>query len=108
LIYADIARSDATVQKPLLDREYSQKSHHEDAWQIAPSKCIVRFSRAARDAEAGHLVRCFDIGFREGGYYLVHAESVMRRKAVRVFRDWLIAQGQEADVQGPVDNQPNG
>jgi LysR family glycine cleavage system transcriptional activator len=53
-------------------------------------------------------VRCFDIGFREGAYYLVHAESVMRRKAVRVFRDWLIAQGQEADVQGPVDNQPNG
>jgi hypothetical protein len=108
LIDADIAISGATVQKPLPDRECSQKSHHEYAWKIARIKCIARFSRVAHDVEAGHLLRCFDIGPREGGYYVVHVEGVMRHKAVCVFRDWLIAQGQDADVQDPGDIQPNG
>lgn len=44
----------------------------------------------AHDAEAGRLVRVSDIGFRSGGFYLVRSEGAMRRKPVRVFRDWLL------------------
>ena len=46
----------------------------------------------AHDAAAGRLVRVSDIGFRSGGFYLVRSEGAMRRKPVRVFRDWLLAQ----------------
>ena len=44
------------------------------------------------EVAAGRLVRVSDVGFREGGYHLLLGEGVMRRKAVRVFRDWLMAQ----------------
>ncbi len=42
------------------------------------------------DAKAGRLVRVSDAGFQSGGFYLVRSEGAMRRKAVRVFRDWLL------------------
>ena len=42
------------------------------------------------DAKAGRLVRVSDVGFQSGGFYLVRSEGAMRRKAVRVFRDWLL------------------
>lgn len=44
------------------------------------------------EVAAGRLVQVSDIGFREGGYHLLHGEGVFRRKAVRVFRDWLLAE----------------
>jgi LysR family glycine cleavage system transcriptional activator len=44
------------------------------------------------EVAGGRLVQLSDIGFREGGYHVLHGESVLRRKAVRVFRDWLIAE----------------
>lgn len=46
------------------------------------------------DAElrAGRLVRCFDHALCEGGYYLLAGDGVMRRKPVRLFRDWLLDQ----------------
>ncbi len=46
----------------------------------------------ASEVAAKRLVRISDVGFREGGYHLLHGEGVLRRKAVRVFRDWLVAQ----------------
>lgn len=46
----------------------------------------------AGEVAAGRLVRLSDVGFREGGYHLLLGEGVLRRKAVRVFRDWLLAQ----------------
>ncbi|MEP2640369.1 LysR substrate-binding domain-containing protein [Roseobacter sp.] len=46
---------------------------------------------AAHDVAAGRLVRVSDIGFREGGYYMLLGDGALRRKPVRVFRDWLLA-----------------
>lgn len=46
----------------------------------------------ADEVAAGRLVKLSDIGFREGGYHLLHGAGVLRRKPVRVFRDWLMAQ----------------
>lgn len=46
----------------------------------------------AGEVAAGRLMRVSEVGFREGGYHLLQGEGVLRRKAVRVFRDWLLAQ----------------
>jgi DNA-binding transcriptional LysR family regulator len=43
------------------------------------------------DLKAGKLVRVFDIGFRQGSYRMLFGEGVLRRKPVRLFRDWLLA-----------------
>lgn len=48
----------------------------------------------AHDEAAGRLVRISDVGFREGGYYLVLGEGVLRRKPVRLFREWLLARSE--------------
>ncbi|WP_187430524.1 Glycine cleavage system transcriptional activator [Roseobacter fucihabitans] len=45
----------------------------------------------AHDVAAGRLARLSDVGFREGGYYLVLGEGVLRRKPVRLFKEWLLA-----------------
>lgn len=45
----------------------------------------------SRDVAAGRLQRLSDIGFREGGYYVLLGEGAQRRKPVRLFRDWLLA-----------------
>lgn len=63
---------------------------------------------AERDVAAGRLVRVFDIGFQEGGYYLVLAESAARRKAVRAFRDWILAQSLSLRVGSDLNSQPDG
>lgn len=44
----------------------------------------------ASEVAAGRLVCVSEVGFREGAYHLLHGEGVLRRKAVRVFRDWLM------------------
>ena len=46
------------------------------------------------DVAAGRLIRAYDLGFREGGYYLILAEGAPRRKAIRVFRDWIVTHSQ--------------
>jgi DNA-binding transcriptional LysR family regulator len=53
---------------------------------------LVSTEVVAGEVAAGRLVQVSDIGFHEGGYHLIHAEGAVRRKAVRVFRDWLIAE----------------
>lgn len=60
----------------------------------------------ALDVAAGRLVRLFDIGFWQGSYFLIFGAGVLRRKPVRLFRDWLL----EATAEFRVDpeNQPNG
>lgn len=52
----------------------------------------------AHDVVAGRLERISDVGFREGGYYLVLGEGVLRRKPVRLFKEWLLARS--ADLRG--------
>ena len=63
---------------------------------------------AERDVTAGRLVRLFDIGFQEGGYYLLLAEGASRRKSVRVFRDWILEQSQMLRGRKGADSQPDG
>ncbi len=51
---------------------------------------LVSQEVVAGEISAGRLVQVSDIGFREGGYHLVRADGALRRKSVRVFRDWLM------------------
>ena len=44
------------------------------------------------EVRQGRLVQLSDVGFQEGSYQLLHGDGVLRRKAARVFRDWLLAQ----------------
>ena len=46
---------------------------------------------ASHDVAAGRLQRLSAVGFREGGYYVLLGEGALRRKPVRLFRDWLLA-----------------
>lgn len=63
---------------------------------------------AQRDVAAGRLVRVSDVGFQEGGYYLVLAQGTSRRKAVRKFRDWILAQSRSLRVDPGLNSQPDG
>ena len=65
---------------------------------------LVSSEIAEVDVAAGRLVRCSDLGFRMGGYHLMSAEGVMRRSAVRSFRDWVI--DQSAALRSSNDSQP--
>lgn len=56
---------------------------------------LVSTEVVANEVAAGRLVRVSDIGFHEGGYYLIRTQGVLRRKPVRIFRDWLTAQSQQ-------------
>lgn len=51
---------------------------------------LVSDEIVAGEVAAGRLVQVSSVGFCEGGYHLVQGEGVLRRKAVRVFRDWLV------------------
>lgn len=68
---------------------------------------LVSEEVVAGEVAAGRLVRVSDIGMREGGYHLLRGHGVLRRKAVRVFHDWLFQQ--TAPWRTPVENdQPKG
>lgn len=68
---------------------------------------LVSEEVVAGEVAAGRLVRISDIGMREGGYHLLRGHGVLRRKAVRVFHDWLFQQ--TAPWRTPVENdQPKG
>ncbi|MEM9584643.1 MAG: LysR family transcriptional regulator [Pseudomonadota bacterium] len=47
------------------------------------------------DEAAGRLVRCFNHGFQQGSYHMLFGEGVLRRKPVRLFRDWLLQETTE-------------
>jgi DNA-binding transcriptional LysR family regulator len=49
----------------------------------------------AQDVAEGKLVKCFDIGFWMGSYFLMFGDGVLRRKPVRLFRDWLLSETQQ-------------
>jgi DNA-binding transcriptional LysR family regulator len=59
------------------------------------------------EVRAGRLVRVFDIGFRQGSYRVVYGDGVVRRRSVRVFRDWLL--DRTTHFRGSEENhQPSG
>ena len=55
----------------------------------------------AGDVAAGRLIRVSNLGFQEGGYYLILAEGAPRRKAIRVFRDWIVTHSQSLRQDTP-------
>ncbi|XDA99156.1 LysR substrate-binding domain-containing protein [Sulfitobacter sp. LCG007] len=73
----------------------------EPAWRMEPMLAIesavagmgvvlCSAEVVAGDLASGRLVKISDIGIRDGGYYIVHADGALRRKPVRLFRDWLL------------------
>ena len=60
----------------------------------------------ALDVAAGRLVRLFDIGFWQGSYFLIFGGGVLRRKPVRLFRDWLLEA--TAEFRSDPQDQPFG
>ncbi|WP_069300369.1 LysR substrate-binding domain-containing protein [Neptunicoccus sediminis] len=44
------------------------------------------------EVEAGRLIKLSDVGVQSGGYYLLTNATAARRKAVKVFRDWMLAE----------------
>lgn len=63
---------------------------------------------AAHDVAAGRLERVSPIGFREGGYYLVLGDGVLRRQPARLFKEWLVESSSPLRGQVISNNQPNG
>lgn len=51
---------------------------------LGSSECV------SYDRGLGRLVRCFDIGIRDGAFYLVSGSRGTRRSAVKQFRAWLL------------------
>ena len=49
----------------------------------------------AREVAEGKLVRCNDVGIRQGSFHIVCGEGVLRRAPVRLFHDWLLEITQE-------------
>ncbi len=68
---------------------------------------LVSDEVVSAEVESGRLIALSDIGFREGGYYVLNADGALRRKTVRVFRDWLLAKT-ECWRQEISDDQPIG
>ncbi len=50
------------------------------------------------DLQAGRLIRCFPIGFREGSFRLVLGAGAVRRRSVQAFRTWLL--DESANLRG--------
>lgn len=42
------------------------------------------------DEREGRLLRVSDVNIRHGSYYMLFGDGVLRRKPVRLFRDWLL------------------
>ncbi|MFK7762048.1 MAG: LysR substrate-binding domain-containing protein [Roseobacter sp.] len=55
---------------------------------MGSSECV------SHDEAQGRFVRCFDIGIRDGAFFLVYGSRGLRRAAVRQFRSWLLDETQ--------------
>lgn len=51
---------------------------------------LASWEIVADDVEAGRLVRLSDVCIRHGSFHIVLGEGVLRRAAVRTFKDWLM------------------
>lgn len=59
---------------------------------------LASWEIVARDVTAGRLVRVSDVGILDGSFHIVLGEGVLRRSAVRIFKDWLMAETTELRV----------
>lgn len=69
---------------------------------------LVSSDVVANDVASGRLHRVSDIGFHDGGFYLVQAQGGARRKAIRVFSDWMLKQAAPWRGGAVREDQPNG
>lgn len=53
------------------------------------------------DVAKGHLIQLSPIGLHEGAYYLIYPEGAVRRRAVRVLRDWILDNSQAFRTSDP-------
>ncbi len=67
---------------------------------------LASYDNVSGDVAAGRLVQCFDVGLEQGCYGLLFGAGVLRRKPVRVFRDWLLER--TAAFRTEAENQPIG
>lgn len=66
---------------------------------LGSSECV------SFDRSIGRLVRCFDVGIRDGAFYLVYGSRGVRRSAVKHFRAWLL---DETKMFRAKEDQPSG
>lgn len=67
---------------------------------------LASYDNVSRDVAGGRLVQCFKTPLRQGCYGLLFGAGVLRRKPVRLFRDWLLEQ--TVDFRDGPENQPTG
>lgn len=67
---------------------------------------LSSYDNVKAEVAAGRLVQLFDTRLQQGCYGLLFGAGVLRRKPVRVFRDWLLEQTAEFRASG--ENQPIG
>ncbi|GAA6181471.1 transcriptional regulator GcvA [Shimia sp. NS0008-38b] len=73
--------------------ERSWRMHSALAYQSALNGLgvlLVSSEVVSADVAQGRLVRCFDVGLRDGAFFLVHGSRGVRRSAVRQFQQWLL------------------
>ena len=88
----------AAVPKPA----WRMRAHLSLEMAIAGQGVILCSAEVvAGDVAAGRLIRVSSLGFQEGGYYLILAEGAPRRKAIRVFRDWIVTHSQSMRQDAP-------
>ena len=56
---------------------------------------LASWEIVANDVAAGRLVRVSDVGILNGSFHIVIGEGVLRRSAVRTFKDWLMEMTRE-------------
>lgn len=54
----------------------------------------------AQDVAEGKLVRCSEVGFWQGSYFMLFSDGAERRKPIRLFRDWLLEETTEFRSEG--------
>ncbi len=91
-VWFDAAGSDVTAEE-IPQGQWRLKSLLAVEAAIAGQGVLLTSEEVvAGEVALGRLIRLSDVGFREGGYHLVRSEGAMRRKPVRLFRDWIVAQ----------------
>lgn len=51
---------------------------------------LASSENASLDEADGRLHRVSNVGMRQGSYHMIFGDGVLRRKPVRIFRDWLL------------------
>ncbi|MCR8824982.1 LysR substrate-binding domain-containing protein [Pseudosulfitobacter koreensis] len=99
----------AGLPSPQTDPAWRMRAHLAiEAALAGQGVYLVSSEVVAQDVATGRLHRVSDIGFCDGGFYLKQAEGGTRRKAVRIFSDWLLEQAAPWRRGVFAEDKPNG